>query len=63
MRQIPAHNSYAKAAPSIEKSYADRFVDGVETASKIYGAAQTAYGIARGVSSVAVRLAPLFGVL
>ena len=59
MRTIPAHNSYAKARPST----AERVLEGVETAGKIYSAAQTAYGIARGSVAVATRLAPLLGLL
>ena len=59
MRTGPAHNSYAKTRPST----AERVLEGVETAGKIYSAAQTAYGIARGGIAVATRLAPLLGLL
>ena len=59
MRTGPAHNSYARARPST----ADRVLEGVETASKIYNAAHTAYQIARGGVAVATRLAPLLGLL
>ena len=54
-----AHGTYAKAEPST----AQRVLEGVETAGKIYSAAQTAYGIARGGVAVATRLAPLLGLL
>jgi hypothetical protein len=59
MRTGPAHNSYARARPST----ADRVLEGVETAGKIYSAAHTAYQIARGGVAVATRLAPLLGLL
>ena len=59
MRTGPAHNSYMKATPST----AERVLEAVETAGKIYSAAQTAYGIARGGIAVATRLAPLLGLL
>ena len=59
MRTGPVHGTYARAAPST----ADRVLEGVETAGKIYAAAQTAYGIARGGVAVATRLAPLLGLL
>ena len=58
MRQAPVHNTYAKAT-----GVADRILQGVETAGKIYSAAHTAYGIARGTVAVATRLAPLLGLL
>ena len=57
MRTGPAHGTYAKA------STADRVLEGVETAGKIYSAAHTAYQIARGGVAVATRLAPLLGLL
>ena len=59
MRNGPAHGTYAKAEPST----AQRVLEGVETAGKIYSAAQTAYGLARGGIAVATRLAPLLGLL
>ena len=59
MRTRPAHGTYAKARPST----ADRVLEGVETAGKIYSAAHTAYQIARGGVAVATRLAPLLGLL
>ena len=59
MRTGPVHGTYAKATPST----VERVVQGVETAGKIYSAAQTAYGIARGGVAVATRLAPLLGLL
>ena len=64
MRTGPVHGTYAKAtAGSGGASTADRVLEGVETAGKIYSAAQTAYGIARGGAAVAARLAPLLGLL
>ena len=59
MRTGPAHGTYAKARPST----AERVLEGVETASKIYSAAHTAYQIASGGVAVATRLAPLLGLL
>ena len=59
MRTYPAHNGYAKARPST----AERVLEGVETAGKIYSAAQTAYGLARGGIALATRAAPLLGLL
>ena len=59
MRTEPALGTYAKARPST----AERVLEGVETAGKIYGAAHTAYQIARGGVAVATRLAPLLGLL
>jgi len=59
MRTGPAHNSFAKARPST----AERVLEGVETAGKIYSAAQTAYGLARGGIALATRVAPLLGLL
>ena len=59
MRTGPVHGTYAKAEPGT----AQRVLEGVETAGKIYSAAQTAYGIARGGVAVATRLAPLLGLL
>ena len=60
MRTGPVHGIYARAAAP---STADRVLEGVETAGKIYSAAQTAYGLARGGAAVAARLAPLLGLL
>ena len=57
MRTGPAHGTYAKV------STAERVLEGVETAGKIYSAAHTAYQIARGGVAVATRLAPLLGLL
>ena len=57
MREQPTHHTYAKAG------LGERVLQGVETAGKIYSAAHTAYGIPRGTAAVAVRLAPLFGLL
>ena len=51
--------TYAKARPST----AERVLEGVETAGKIYSAAQTAYGLARGGIALATRVAPLLGLL
>ena len=51
--------TYARATPST----AERVLEGVETAGKIYSAAQTAYGIARGGIAFATRVAPLLGLL
>ena len=59
MRTIPAHNSYARARPST----AERVLEGVETAGKIYSAAHTAFQIARGGVALATRVAPLLGLL
>ena len=59
MRTGPAHRTYAKA----RQSTAERVLGGVETAGKIYGAAYTAYQIARGGVAIATRLAPLLGLL
>ena len=59
MRTGPVHGTYAKARPST----AERVLEGVETAGKIYSAAQTAYGLARGGIALATRVAPLLGLL
>ena len=59
MRTGPAHGTYARARPST----AERVLEGVETAGKIYSAAQTAYGLARGGLALATRVAPLLGLL
>ena len=59
MRTEPVHMTYAKARPST----AERVLEGVETAGKIYSAAQTAYGIARGGIALATRVGPLLGLL
>ena len=58
-RTIPAHSSYARARPST----AERVLEGVETAGKIYSAAHTAFQIARGGVALATRVAPLPGLL
>ena len=68
MRTGPAHGTYAKARPSTadgaeRRAFGARVLEGVETAGKIYGAAHTAYQIARGGVAVATRLAPLLGLL
>ena len=57
MRSGPVHGTYARV------STAQRVLEGVETAGKIYSAAHTAYGIARGGIALATRLAPLLGLL
>ena len=59
MRTGPVHGTYAKATPST----AERVLEGVETAGKIYSAARTAYGLARGGIALATRVAPLLGLL
>ena len=59
MRTGPVHGTYARASAKATPSTAERVLEGVETAGKIYSAAQTAYGIARGGVAVATRLAPL----
>ena len=59
MRTGLTHMTYARATPSLP----ERVLEGVETASKIYSAAQAAYGIARGGIAMATRVAPLLGLL
>ena len=66
MRTGPVHGTYARASTAHGpegRAFGARVLEGVETAGKIYSAAQTAYGIARGGVALATRLAPLLGLL